>query len=164
VDAIPPFLMKTPANPVGIPKEVFDGIRAGMAADRSQFFKDLAISFYGANRSGAKVSQGVLDAFWLQVMMGGHKNILECVKTLSETDFTEDLKKFDIPTLIIHGDDDQVVPIEVGGRRSAQLVRNAQFKVYPGGPHGVAETHKEQLNNDLLTFVRESARVPAGSR
>jgi non-heme chloroperoxidase len=162
VDAVPPLLLMTPAHPGGIPIDVFDGLRAGMTADRAQYFKDFAIPFYGANRPGSKVSQGVRDAFWLQAMMAGHRNVIECVKAFSETDFTDDLKKFDIPTLIIHGDDDQIIPIDVGGRASAKLVANATLKVYPGAPHGVADTHKEQLNTDLLAFVRESARVAAG--
>jgi len=164
VDAVPPLLLKTPANPGGIPIEVFDQIRAGIAADRSQYFKEFAIPFYGANRSGATVSQGVRDAFWLQAMAAGARNVIQCVKAFSETDFAEDLKKFDVPTLIIHGDDDQIVPIDLGGRAAAKLVKNAMLKVYPGAPHGVADTHKQQLNDDLLTFVRESARVGAGAR
>ncbi|HEX5478261.1 MAG TPA: alpha/beta hydrolase [Dehalococcoidia bacterium] len=162
VDAVPPLMLKTPSNPVGLRIDLFDGIRAGIAADRSQFFKDFAIPFYGANRPGAKISQGVLDAFWLQAMVAGLKNVIECVKAFSETDFTEDLKKFDVPTLIIHGDDDQIVPIDVGGRRSAQIVKDATLKVYPGAPHGVADTHKGQLNADLLAFARE--RAPSAAR
>src|ERR687895_609834 len=154
VGAVPPLMLKTEANPGGLPMEVFDGIRAGVAADRSQFFKDLTTSFYGANRPGAKVSQGVRDAFWFQGMQGGLKNELDCIKAFSETDFTEDLKKIDVPTLIIHGDDDQIVPIDAAGRASAKLVKNARLKVYPGAPHGLTDTHKEQLNADLLAFVK----------
>jgi non-heme chloroperoxidase len=164
VDAVPPLLLRTPANPGGVPIEVFDQIRAGVTADRAQYFKDFATPFYGANRPGSTVSQGVRDAFWLQAMMAGHKAVLECIKAFSETDFTDDLKKFDIPTLIIHGDDDQIVPIDIGGRASAKIVRNAILKVYPGAPHGLADTNKEQLNADLLAFVRESVGVAAGVR
>jgi non-heme chloroperoxidase len=154
VGAVPPLMLKTSANPVGLPIEVFDGIRAGVSADRSQFFKDLTTPFYGANREGAKVSQGMRDAFWLQGMMGGLKNELDCIKAFSETDFTEDLKKFDVPTLIIHGDDDQIVPIRASAMLSSKLVKNARLKVYPGGAHGLADTHKDQLNADLLAFLR----------
>jgi non-heme chloroperoxidase len=153
MSAVTPLMLKTMANPGGTPIEVFDGIRAAVAADRSQFFKDLATKFFGANRSGAKVSQGVCDAFWLQGMQGGLKNELDCIKAFSETDFTEDLKKFDLPTLIIHGDDDQIVPIDTTARASAKLVKNATLKIYKGGPHGLSDTYKEQLNADLLTFL-----------
>ena len=132
-----------------------DEIRAGVLADRSQFFKDLTEPFYGANRPGAKVSQGVRDAFWLQSEQAGLKNEYECIKAFSETDFTEDLKKFDVPTLIIHGDDDQIVPIGASALISSKIVKNSTLKVYEGGPHGVADTHKDQLNADLLAFLRE---------
>jgi non-heme chloroperoxidase len=159
VGAVAPLMLKTPANPGGLPIDVFDGIRAGVAADRSQFFKDLTEPFYGANRPGSKVSQGVKDAFWLQGMLGGHKGLLDCIKAFSETDFTEDLKEIDVPTLIIHGDDDQIVPIDAAGRASAKIVRDATLKEYPGGPHGLADTHKDQLNADLLAFVRQRAPV-----
>ncbi len=152
--AVTPLMLKTNANPGGTPIEVFDGIRAAVASDRSQFFKDLATKFFGANRPGAKVSQGVCDAFWLQGMQGGLKNELDCIKAFSETDFTEDLKKFDLPTLIIHGDDDQIVPIDTTARASAKLIKNAVLKVYAGGPHGLADTFKDQLNADLLTFLK----------
>jgi non-heme chloroperoxidase len=152
--AVTPLRLKTDANPGGTPIETFDAIRTGVAADRSQFFKDLTTKFYGANRPGAKVSQGVRDAFWFQAMQGGLKNELDCIKAFSETDFTGDLKKFDIPTLIIHGDDDQIVPIDSTARATAKLVKNATLKVYPGGPHGLADTHKDQLNDDLLVFLR----------
>ncbi len=152
--AVTPLRLKTDANPDGTPIEVFDAIRAGVAADRSQFFKDLTTKFYGANRAGAKVSQGVCDAFWLQAMQGGLKNELDCIKAFSETDFTDDLKKFDIPTLIIHGDDDQIVPIDATARVTAKLVKNAILKVYPGGPHGLADTHRDRLNDDLLAFLK----------
>jgi len=152
--AVTPLRLKTTANPSGTPIEIFDGIRAAVAADRSQFFKDLTIKFYGANRPGAKVSQGVCDAFWLQAMQGGLKNEIDCIKAFSETDFTEDIKKFAVPTLIIHGDDDQIVPIDATARPSAKLIPNAVLKVYSGGSHGLAETHKEQLNADLLAFIK----------
>jgi non-heme chloroperoxidase len=155
VSAVPPLMLKTEANPMGTPIEAFDEIRAGVAADRSQFYKNLSEPFYGANRSGAKVSQGVRDAFWLQGMQGGLKNEYECIKAFSETDFTEDLRRFDVPTLVIHGDDDQIVPIGAAGLASSQLVKDATLKVYEGAPHGVADTHKDQLNADLLAFLRQ---------
>jgi non-heme chloroperoxidase len=155
VGAVPPLMLKTESNPDGLPIEVFDEIRAGVAADRSQFFKDLTVPFYGANRPGAEVSQGVRDAFWLQGMQGGLKNEYECIKAFSETDFTEDLKRFDVPTLIIHGDDDQIVPIVASALASSKLVKNARLQVYEGGPHGLADTHKDRLNADLLAFLRE---------
>jgi non-heme chloroperoxidase len=155
VSAVPPLMLKTEANPMGTPIEAFDEIRAGVAADRSQFYKNLSEPFYGANRSGAKVSQGVRDAFWLQGMQGGLKNEYECIKAFSETDFTEDLRRFDVPTLVIHGDDDQIVPIGAAGLASSQLVKDATLKVYEGAPHGVADTHKDQLNADLLDFLRQ---------
>jgi non-heme chloroperoxidase len=154
VDAIPPLMLKTEANPGGTPIEAFDAIRAGVAADRSQFYKDLTVPFYGANRPGAKVSQGVMDAFWFQGMQGGLKGEYDCIKVFSETDLTEDLKRFDVPTLIIHGDDDQIVPIDDSARLAAKLVKGAILKVYPGGPHGVAATHTDQLNADLLAFIK----------
>jgi non-heme chloroperoxidase len=155
VSAVPPLMLKTDENPAGTPIEAFDEIRAGVAADRSQFYKNLSEPFYGANRPGAKVSQGVRDAFWLQGMQGGLKNEYECIKAFSETDFTEDLQRFDVPTLVIHGDDDQIVPIGAAGLASSQLVKDATLKVYEGAPHGVADTHKDQLNADLLDFVRQ---------
>jgi non-heme chloroperoxidase len=154
VGAVPPLMLKTEANPGGLPLEVFDGIRQGVAADRSQFFKDLTTPFFGANRPGAKVSQGMRDAFWFQGMQGGLKNELDCIKAFSETDFTEDLRRFDVPTLIIHGDDDQIVPIGAAAMLSSKLVPGAVLKVYPGGDHGLAATHKDQLNADLLAFIR----------
>jgi non-heme chloroperoxidase len=154
VGAVPPIMAKTAANPGGLPLSAFDDIRKGVAADRSQFFKDLTTPFFGANRPGSKVTQGMRDSFWLQGMMGGLKPLLDCIKAFSETDFTEDLKKFDVPTLIIHGDDDQIVPIDASARRSAQLVKGATLKIYPGGDHGLAATHKDQLNADLLAFAR----------
>jgi non-heme chloroperoxidase len=155
VSAVSPLMLKTEANPEGTPIEAFDEIRAGVSADRSQFFKDLAVPFYGANRPGAEVSQGVRDAFWLQGMQGGLKNEYECIKAFSETDLTEDLKKFDVPTLIIHGDDDQIVAIVASAHISSKLVENSTLKIYEGTPHGVADTHKDRLNADLLAFLRE---------
>ncbi|MDI1479248.1 alpha/beta hydrolase [Polyangium sp. y55x31] len=154
VGAVPPLMLKTPANPGGLPIETFDGIRAGVHADRAQFFKDLTIPFYGANREGAKVSQGLRDTFWLHGMQAGFKNVLDCIKAFSETDFTEDLKKIDVPTLIIHGDDDQIVPIGASALASAKLVKNARLEIYKGGSHGLAATEKDRLNADLLAFLR----------
>jgi non-heme chloroperoxidase len=155
VSSVPPLMLKTVANPGGLASEVFDAIRAGSLADRSNFYQELASGpFFGFNRPGAKVSQGMIDWFWLQGMQAGHKNTLDCIKAFSETDFTEDLKKFDVPTLIIHGDDDQVVPIEASALRASKLVKNAKLVVYPGAPHGLTETHKEKLNTDLLTFLK----------
>ncbi len=154
ISAVPPLMLRTAANPGGLPLAVFDGIRQGCIADRSQFYRDLASGpFFGANRSGAKVSQGMIDSFWLQGMRAGHRNALECIKAFSETDFTHDLKKFDVPTLILHGDDDQVVPIGAAALRSAKLVQNSTLKIYPGAPHGLTDTHKDQLNADLLAFL-----------
>lgn len=153
--SVTPLRLKTKANPEGTPIEAFDAIRAGVAADRSQFYIDLTVKFFGANRPEHKVSQGMRDAFWFQAMQGGLINELECIKAFSETDFTEDLKKFDIPTLIIHGDDDQIVPIDTTSKVAAKLIRNATLKIYAGGPHGLAETHKEKLNADLLAFIKE---------
>ncbi|MGF1591883.1 MAG: alpha/beta fold hydrolase [Kiloniellaceae bacterium] len=155
ISAVPPLMLKTAANPGGLPIEVFDGLRAASLADRSQLYKDIAGGpFFGFNRPGAKVSQGLIDAFWVQGMMGGHKNTYDSIKAFSETDFTEDLKKFDVPTLIVHGDDDQIVPIDAAALAAARLVRNATLKVYPGAPHGLADTHKDQLNQDLLAFIQ----------
>ena len=155
ISAVPPLMLKTEANSGGLPIEVFDGIRNGSIADRSQLYKDLAGGpFFGANRPGAKVSQGMIDAFWLQGMQAGHKNTFDCIKAFSETDFTEDLKKFDVPTLILHGDDYQIVPIGAAALRSSKLVRNATLKIYAGAPHGLAYTHKDQLNADLLAFLK----------
>ena len=152
--SVTPLMLKTDANPGGLPLKAIDDIRSGVAADRSQFFKDLTTPFYGANRPGAKVSQGVRDAFWFQGMQGGLKNELDSIKAFSETDFTEDLKKFDMPTLLIHGDDDQIVPIGASAHAAAKLIRNATLKIYKGAPHGIADTHKDQLNADLLSFLK----------
>jgi non-heme chloroperoxidase len=154
ISAVPPLMLKTAANPGGLPISVFDGIRHGCLADRSQFYIELASGpFFGANRPGAKVSRGMIDSFWLQGMQAGAKNTFDCIEAFSETDFTEDLKKFDVPALIVHGDDDQVVPIGAAALRSAKLVANATLKVYPGAPHGLIYTHQDRLNADLLEFV-----------
>jgi non-heme chloroperoxidase len=161
ISAIPPLMLKTPANPGGLPIEVFDQIRAGIQADRSQYFKDLSAPFYGANRAGSKVSQGLRDSFWLQSMLCGIKAAYDCVKAFSETDQTEDLKKIDVPTLILHGDDDQIVPIDDSARLSVKLVKGAVLKVYPGAPHGMPSTRKDEINPDLLAFCK--AGVPAES-
>ena len=154
VGAIPPLMLKTEANPEGLPIDVFNGLRDGVVADRSQFFADLSLPFYGYNRTGAKISEGVRDFFWLQGMMAGMPASYFCIKAFSETDLTEDLKKFDIPTLFIHGDDDQIVPIDDAARKAVKIVKNATLKVYPGAPHGLATTHKNQLNKDLLDFAK----------
>jgi non-heme chloroperoxidase len=155
IAAVPPLMLKTAANPGGLAMDVFDGIRAGCLADRSQFYKTLATGpFFGFNRPGAKVSQGMIDWFWLLGMQAGHKNTFDCIKAFSETDFTEDLKKFDVPTLIVHGDDDQIVRIGASADASLKLVRNATLKVYAGAPHGLTCTHKDQLNADLLAFLK----------
>lgn len=158
VSAVPPLMLKTAANPGGLPIEVFDGIRAGELANRAQLYKDLACGpFFGFNRPGAKPSQGLVDWFWMQGMLAGHKATHDCIKAFSETDFTEDLKRFDMPTLIVHGDDDQVVPIGASGQASAKLVKNAKLVVYAGAPHGLTDTHKDQLNADLLAFLKADA-------
>jgi non-heme chloroperoxidase len=154
IGAVPPIMLKTAANPGGLPMEVFDQIRTGVLTDRAQFFKDLSAPFYGANRPGAKVSQGLRDSFWLQGMLAGFKGVFDCIKAFSETDFTEDLKKIDVPTLILHGDDDQIVPIGASAMLSAKLVTGATLKVYPGLPHGMCSTHKAQINADLLAFLK----------
>ena len=154
VGAVPPIMLKTASNPGGLPMDVFDGIRAGVRGDRSQFFKDLSGPFFGANRPGSKASQGMRDTFWLIGMQGSLKAELDCIKQFSETDFTEDLKKMTMPTLFIHGDDDQIVPIADSSMLAAKLVKNGTLKVYPGAPHGLATTHKEQLNADLLAFLK----------
>ena len=154
VAAVPPLMLKTDANPEGLPMEVFDAIRAGLAKDRSQFYRDLAIQFYGANRSGAQVSQGILDQFWLWSMQCGLRNAYECVKAFSETDFSEDLGKFDVPTLVLHGEDDQIVPVHDSARKSARLIKGAKEIYYPGAPHGLMSTHQDRFNEDLLAFLR----------
>src|ERR1700741_201387 len=154
IGAIPPLMLKTPANPGGLPIEVFDQIRAGVLADRSQFFKDLPLPFYGYNRPGAKISEGVRESFWLQGMMAGLPASYFCIKAFSETDLTEDLKKIDVSTLILHGDDDQIVPIGASAMLSSKLVKNAQLKVYKGAPHGMCTTLKNDVNADLLAFIK----------
>lgn len=154
IGAVPPLMVKTNANPGGLPISVFDEIRSNVLADRSQFFKDLTMPFYGYNRSGAKVSEGVRNSFWLQGMMAGFPAAYFCIKAFSETDQTEDLKKFDVPTLILHGDDDQIVPIANSAMLSAKLVKNARLKVYKGGSHGMCTTQKDQVNQDLLAFIQ----------
>ncbi len=154
IAAVPPIMLKSEANPEGLPIEVFDGIRAGVAGDRSQYYKELAVAFYGANRPGAKVSQGTLDQFWLWSMQAGAKNAYESVKAFSETDFTEDLKKFDVPTLVLHGEDDQIVPVKDSARKSAKLIKGAKDIYYPGAPHGITATHQDQVNADLLAFIK----------
>ncbi|MGU3539554.1 alpha/beta fold hydrolase [Methylobacterium sp. A54F] len=153
ISAVPPILLQSPANPGGLPMKVFDDIRAGVAADRSQFFRDLSGPFYGANREGSQVSQGLRDAFWLQGMMGGLKGEYDCIKAFSETDQTDDLRAITVPTLILHGDDDQIVPIGAAGALQAELVKGSTFKTYPGAPHGLCSTHKDQVNADLLAFL-----------
>ncbi|MGZ3473468.1 MAG: alpha/beta fold hydrolase [Polyangiales bacterium] len=159
VSAVPPLMLKTAANPGGLPIDAFDAIRAGVIKDRSQYYKDLSAPFYGANRPGANVSQGLRDFFWLQCMMGSLKCELDCIKAFSETDFTEDLKKFDIPTLIVHGDDDQIVPIGASALLSSKLVKNAKLEIYKGAPHGIPSIHKDRLNADLASFIGVSAEA-----
>jgi len=158
IAAVPPIMLKTPANPEGLPMEVFDGLRAGLVKDRSQFYRDLAIQFYGANRPGAKVSQGTLDQFWLWSMQAGLKNAYESIKAFSETDFTEDLKKIDVPALVLHGEDDQIVPVKDSAKKSAKLIKGAKEIYYPGAPHGITATHQDQVNSDLLEFLRVRIR------
>ena len=154
IGAVPPLMLKTPANPGGLPIEVFDQLRASVQADRSQFWKDLSLPFYGYNLPGAKVSEGVRESFWLQGMMAGFPAAYFCIKAFSETDLTEDLKKIDVPTLILHGDDDQIVPIAASAMLSSKLVKNATLKVYKGAPHGMCTTLKDQVSADLLAFAK----------
>ncbi|MGH8497157.1 MAG: alpha/beta fold hydrolase [Gammaproteobacteria bacterium] len=154
IAAVPPIMLKTPDNPEGLGMDVFDGIRTALANDRSQFYKDLAIQFYGANRPGAQVSQGILDQFWIWSMQSGLKNAYDCIKAFSETDFTEDLKKIDVPTLLLHGEDDQIVPVRDSSRKSARLIENVKDIYYPGAPHGLTATHQDQVNADLLAFLK----------
>jgi non-heme chloroperoxidase len=154
IGAVPPLMLQTPANPGGLPMAAFDEIRAGVLADRAQFFADLSAPFYGANRPGSKVSQGLRDSFWLQGMLAGFKGAFDCIKAFSETDFTEDLKRFDVPTLILHGDDDQIVPIGASAMLSSKLVKGAVLKIYPGAPHGMCSTLKDKVNADLLEFCK----------
>ena len=161
ISAVPPLMVKTASNPAGTPLEVFDQIRKSLLSDRSQYWKDLSAPFYGANRPGAKVSQGLRDSFWLQGMMAGNKAVYDCVKAFSETDQTEDLKKFDVPTLILHGDDDQIVPIDASARLSSKLVKGSTLKVIPGAPHGMVSTLKDQINAELLGFFKQSEKAAA---
>jgi len=161
IAAVPPIMLKSATNPEGLPIEVFDQIRAGVAGDRSQFYKDLAVQFYGANRPGAKVSEGVLDQFWLWSMQAGARGAYDSVKAFSETDFTEDLKKFDVPTLVMHGEDDQIVPVKDSAKKSARLIRGAKEIYYPGAPHGLTATLQDQVNKDLLAFLKSLAKTAA---
>jgi non-heme chloroperoxidase len=161
IGAVPPLMLKTPANPAGLPIEAFDDFRNQVHADRSQFFKDLSMPFYGYNRPGAKISQGIRDSFWLQGMLAGYPASYECIKAFSETDFTEDLKKFDVPTLILHGDDDQIVPIGASALLSSKIVKGATLKIYPGFPHGMCSTQKDIINADLLAFLKQSGQIAA---
>jgi non-heme chloroperoxidase len=156
IAAVPPIMLKTPANPEGLPIEVFDAIREGLAKDRSQFYQELAVQFYGANRPGAQVSQGLLDQFWTWSMQAGLLNAYESVKAFSETDFTHDLKQFDVPTLVLHGEDDQIVPVKDSAMKSARLIKGAKDVYYPGAPHGITATHQDQVNAELLQFLRSS--------
>ena len=161
IAAVPPLMVKTAANPEGVPIEVFDGLRSSMANDRAQFYKEFALPFFGANRPGAKLSQGLLDQFWLWSMQGGLKNLYECVKAFSETEFHDDLKKFDVPTLLMHGEDDQIVPIDISSRKSAKLIKGAVEIYYPGLPHGLTATHADIVNRDLLAFIQQGTRKVA---
>jgi len=162
IAAVPPVMVQSPANPEGLPLEVFDEMRASLFADHSQFYQDLAVMFYGANRSGAQVSQGILDQFWMWSMQSGLKSAYECIKAFSETDFTEDLKKFDVPTLVLHGEDDQIVPVKDSARKSARIIPGAKDIYYPGAPHGITATHQDEVNAELLAFLRsEPARTKA---
>jgi non-heme chloroperoxidase len=154
IGAVPPLMLKTPDNPGGVPMEVFDSFRTRVLADRSQFFQDLSIPFFGANRPGSKVSKGMRDSFWAQGMQGGVKAMYDCIKAFSETDFTEDLRKLDVPTLILHGDDDQIVPIANSSMRTAKLVKGSTLKIYPGFDHGMCVTHPDEINEDLLAFLK----------
>src|SRR4030095_12206445 len=159
IGAVPPLMVKTAANPGGLPMNVFDQMRASIAADRSQFFRDLPLPFYGYNRAAAKVSEGIRESFWLQGMMCGMPAAYFCIKAFSETDQYEDLKKIDVPTLVIHGDDDQIVPIGNSALLTAKLIQGATLKVYKGAPHGMCTTHKDQVNNDLLAFIESGAKT-----
>src|SRR6201987_4563349 len=161
IAAVPPIMVKSAANPEGLPMEVFDGLRSNLTKDRSQFYKDFAAPFYGANRPGAKVSQGILDQFWEWSMQGGLLNSYDCIQAFSETDFTDDLKKFDVPTLLMHGEDDQIVPIDISSRKSAKLIQGAKEIYYPGLPHGLTATHPDIVNRDLLAFIQQDQRKVA---
>jgi non-heme chloroperoxidase len=161
ISAVPPLMVKTDKNPAGAPISVFDNLRAQLAANRPQFYRDITLPFYGYNRPGAKISEGIREHWWLQGMIGGMKAHYDCIKAFSETDFTEDLKKLDVPTLILHGDDDQIVPIAAAGLMSAKIVKNAKLKVYPGFPHGMPATNADQINADLLAFFKVRGQVAA---
>jgi non-heme chloroperoxidase len=161
IGAVPPLMLKTALNPEGQPMDTFDQIRSSVLIDRSQFFKDLSGPFYGANRPGAKVSQGLRDSFWLQGMQAGFKAVFDCIKAFSETNFTDDLKRFDVPTLILHGDDDQIVPIGASATLSSKLVKDSTLKVYPGAPHGMCSTLKDKINADLLAFFKRAEQLAA---
>src|SRR5215475_10826396 len=161
IGAVPPLMLQTPKNPGGLPISAFDEIRAGVVADRSQFFQDLTTPFYGYNKPGVKISQGVRDSFWLQGMQASIKGAYDCIKAFSETDFTEDLKRIDIPVLVLHGDDDQIVPIGASGRASAKILKHATLKVYPGFPHGMCTTQPDTINADLLAFIKGAASAKA---
>jgi non-heme chloroperoxidase len=157
IAAVPPLMVKTASNPEGVPLEVFDGLRKALFKDRAQFYKDFAVPFYGANRPGAKVSQGALDQFWLWSMQAGLVNAYESITAFSETDFTEDLKKFDVPTMVLHGEDDQVVPLKNSAQKSARLIRGAKDVYYPGAPHGITSTHQDRVNEELLAFIKANS-------
>jgi non-heme chloroperoxidase len=161
ISSVPPLMVKTDKNPAGTPLSVFDGLRTALAANRPQFYRDITLPFYGYNRPGAKISEGIREHWWLQGMLGGMKAHYDCIKAFSETDFTEDLKKFDVPTLILHGDDDQIVPIAAAALMSAKIVKGATLKVYPGYPHGMPTTNADQINADMLAFFKRSAQVAA---
>lgn len=165
ISAVPPILIRNSSNPDGLPLELFDGIRAGLARDRAQFYRDFGVAFYGVNRPGSTVPQPVLDQFWRLCMQAGLKSSYECVRAFSETDFREDLKKFDVPTLVLHGEDDQIVPIDLTGRKTAALIPGARSIFYPAAPHGITDTHQDQVNADLLAFLRRSqASLPRAER
>jgi non-heme chloroperoxidase len=161
ISAVPPLMLKTEKNPGGLPISVFDGLRAALVENRAQFYKEITLPFYGYNRPGAKISEGIRERWWLQGMLGGVKAHYDCIKAFSETDFTEDLKKFDVPTLILHGDDDRIVPIGAAALMSAKIVKNATLKVYPGFPHGMTTTNADQINADLLAFIKQSSQAAA---
>jgi len=161
ISSVPPLMVKTNKNPAGAPISVFDGLRTALAANRPQFYRDITLPFYGYNRPGAKISEGIREHWWLQGMMGGMKAHYDCIKAFSETDFTEDLQKIDVPTLILHGDDDQIVPIGAAGLMSAKIVKNATLKVYPGYPHGMPTTNADEINADLLAFIQQSQQAAA---
>jgi non-heme chloroperoxidase len=161
ISSVPPLMLKTDKNPAGAPIEVFDDLRAQYVKNRPQFYKDITLPFYGYNRPGAKISEGIREKWWLQGMLGGMKAGYDCIKAFSETDFTEDLKKFDVPTLILHGDDDQIVPVAAAAPLSAKLVKGAKLKIYPGFPHGMPTTNADQINADLLAFVQQSKEAAA---